>query len=64
MREGENNPIGIILCSKKSPEQINYLMLENNKQIKVAEYFTKLPDKKLLEQKLQETITIAQNRFK
>ncbi len=64
MREGENNPIGIILCSKKSPEQINYLMLENNKQIKVAEYFTKLPDKKLLEQKLQEAITIAQNRFK
>ncbi|NOX46380.1 MAG: DUF1016 domain-containing protein [Chlorobi bacterium] len=63
MREGENKPIGIILCSKKSPEQINYLMLENNKQIKIAEYLTKLPDKKLLEQKLQEAIILAKNRL-
>lgn len=25
-KEGENKPIGLILCSEKSPEQINYLM--------------------------------------
>jgi len=64
MREGEHKPIGLILCSKKSPEQINYLMLENNKHIKVAEYLTKLPDKKLLEDKLQEAIILAKNRLK
>ena len=64
MREGESRPIGLILCSKKSPEQINYLMLENSEQIKVAEYLTKLPDKKLLEDKLQEAIILAKNRLK
>lgn len=64
MREGENKPIGLILCSEKSPEQINYLMLENDEQIKVSEYLTKLPDKKLLEEKLQEAIILAKGRIK
>ena len=64
MREGENKPVGLILCSEKSPEQINYLLLDNDEQIKVAEYLTKLPDKKLLEQKLEEAIYLAQNRLK
>jgi len=64
MREGENKPIGLILCSEKSPEQIKYLLLDNNEQIKVAEYVTDLPDKKLLEQKLNEAIILARGRFK
>jgi len=63
-KEGENKPIGLILCSEKSPEQIKYLMLDNHNQIKVAEYITKLPDKKLLEQKLLKAIEIAQNTLK
>ena len=62
-KEGENKPVGLILCSEKSPEQIKYLMLDNNDQIKVAEYITKLPDKKLLEQKLLKAIEIAQNKL-
>ncbi len=64
MREDENKPIGLILCSEKSPEQINYLMLENSEQIKVAEYLTKLPEKKLLEEKLNKAIILAKNRFR
>lgn len=44
-KEGENKPIGLILCSEKSPEQINYLMLDNEEHIKVAEYLTLLPEK-------------------
>jgi len=63
MQEWENKPIGLILCSEKSPEQINYLQLDNDEQIKVAEYLTKLPEKKLLEQKLQEAIILAKNRL-
>jgi len=63
-REGENKPIGLILCSEKSPEQINYLMLDNDEHIKVAEYMTILPDKKVLEQKLQKAIELAENSFK
>jgi len=60
-REGENKPIGLILCSEKSPEQINYLMLDNDEQIKVAEYITKLPTKLLLEEKLKKAIELAEN---
>jgi predicted nuclease of restriction endonuclease-like (RecB) superfamily len=60
-KEGENNPIGLILCSEKSPEQINYLMLDNDEQIKVAEYLTLLPEKKLLLEKLEKAIAIAEN---
>ena len=60
-KEGENKPIGLILCSEKSPEQINYLMLDTNENIKVAEYLTLLPEKKLLLEKLEKAIAIAEN---
>lgn len=63
-REGENKPIGLILCSEKSPEQINYLMLDTNEQIKVAEYMTKLPSKILLEKKLKKAIELAENSLR
>ena len=62
--EGENKPIGLILCSEKSSEQINYLMLDNDEHIKVAEYLTVLPNKKILEQKLQKAIELAENSLK
>jgi predicted nuclease of restriction endonuclease-like (RecB) superfamily len=29
-KDGENKPIGLILCSEKTPEQINYLLLDKN----------------------------------
>ena len=63
-REGENAPVGLILCSEKSPEQINYLMLDNGGQITVTEYITKLPNKVLLEQKLQLAIELAEQTSK
>lgn len=63
-RESENKPIGLILCSQKSPEQINYLLLDKDGQIKIAEYMTKLPNKKLLEEKLQKAIELAENSLK
>ena len=60
--EGENPPIGLILCASKTEEHIELLQLEKS-NIKVAEYLTKLPDLKLLEQKLHATIQLAQNRM-
>ena len=63
-KEGENKPIGLILCSEKSPEQINYLMLDNDEQIKVSAYLTQLPEKKLLLEKLERAIAIAENNIK
>ena len=61
-KEGENKPIGLILCSEKSPEQINYLMLDNDENIKVAEYLTQLPEKKILLEKLQKAIELGKVR--
>lgn len=62
-KEGENKPIGLILCSEKSPEQINYLMLDNDEQIKVSAYLTQLPEKKLLLEKLERAIAIAEHNI-
>jgi len=62
-KENENKPVGLILCSEKSPEQISYLMLQNHEHIKVAEYQTLLPHKKLLEEKLHKAIEIAKNQL-
>ena len=60
--EDENSPIGLILCAGKSDEHIELLQLENS-NIKVADYLTQLPEKKLLEQKLRTAIEIAKNRL-
>ena len=62
-KEGENKPIGLILCSEKSPEQIKYLMLDNDEHIKVSAYLTQLPEKKLLLEKLERAIAIAENNI-
>ena len=59
--EGENSPIGLILCAYKNQEHIELLQLEQS-NIKVAEYLTKLPDLKLIEQKLHQAIERARNR--
>ena len=58
-KEGEEAPIGLILCSEGNTEHIEYLMLEEDSPVKVAQYYTKLPDKKLLSEKLQRAIAIA-----
>ena len=62
-REGEESPIGLILCSEGNTEHIEYLMLEEDSPIKVAQYYTKLPDKKTLSEKLQKAIAIARERY-
>ncbi len=55
----EESPIGIILCSEGNTEHIEYLMLDKDSPIKVAQYYTQLPDKKLLAEKLKKAIMIA-----
>jgi predicted nuclease of restriction endonuclease-like (RecB) superfamily len=59
---GEESPLGLILCSEKSPEQIELLKLEES-GIKVAEYMIELPPKKLLEQKLHYAIELAKSQI-
>ena len=62
MLAGENLPIGLILCAYKNEEHVELLQLEKS-NIKVAEYLTHLPDLKLLESKLHQSIERAKNRM-
>lgn len=62
-REGEESPIGLILCSEGNTEHIEYLMLDERSPIKVAQYYTQLPDKKVLAEKLQRAIAIAKEHY-
>lgn len=59
---GEESPIGLILCAGKSDEHIKLLTLDKG-NIRVAQYLTALPPKKLLQQKLKQAIRIANKRF-
>ena len=61
MLDGEEKPIGLILCSFKNEEHIELLHLDKS-NIKVAEYLTKLPDLKLLRAKLHQAIERAKNK--
>ncbi len=54
----EESPIGLILCSEKSSERVELLALDK-RDIKVADYWTELPDKRLLERKLHEAVLLA-----
>lgn len=62
MAEGENKPIGLILCAGKNEEHIELMHLDES-NIRVADYMTKLPERKLLERKLQQAIQCARNRL-
>lgn len=59
--EGENLPIGLILCSGKNEEHIELLDLEKS-NIRVAEYLTILPPMELLKEKLHKAINYAKNK--
>ena len=61
-KPGENTPIGLILCTGKNHEHIELLHLDKS-NIRVADYLTALPPKKLLQQKLHKAVEIARNRF-
>ena len=56
--EGENNPIGLILCTGKNEEHVELMQLEQA-NIKVAEYLTLLPSQEVLKEKLHRAIAIA-----
>jgi predicted nuclease of restriction endonuclease-like (RecB) superfamily len=61
-QEGEEPPIGLILCAVASKEQIELLEIHKD-GIMVAEYWTELPPKKILEAKLHQTLIEARERI-
>lgn len=60
--EGENTPIGLILCAGKNEEHIELMQLHKS-NIRVAEYLTVLPPKTLLQEKLHKAVEIAQQKL-
>jgi len=61
-REGEETPVGIILCSESGREEIEYLKLDRD-GIMVAEYWTTLPPKAEFDKKIQTILAETRERM-
>lgn len=61
-RDGELPPVGLILCAESSREQIELLEMHKD-GIMVAEYWTELPPKKELKQKIHNLLVEARERM-
>lgn len=59
---GEESPLGLLLCSEGSEEQIELLQLDKS-GIQVAQYYTELPPKHLLIEQLRKQIKQASQRM-
>ena len=53
-KEHENPSIGVLLCKGKDQTVVEYALARNLSPAVIADYETKLPDKKLLQAKLEE----------
>ena len=61
-QSGEEAPIGLILCAEASAEKVELLQTERD-GITVAEYWTELPAKADLEQRLHQALHDARERL-
>ena len=59
-KEYENPSVGVILCASKDDEIVEYAMSRTLSPLMVAEYKLQLPDKEVLQRKLQELISLAE----
>ena len=60
--EGENSPIGLILCAGKNEEHVELLQLDKS-NIRVADYLTVLPPPEMLRAKLHQAIELARKKL-
>jgi predicted nuclease of restriction endonuclease-like (RecB) superfamily len=60
-KEHENPSIGVLLCSDKDDEVVEYALSRHLSPTLIAHYTTLLPDKKLLQQKLHEITEMLEN---
>ena len=63
-KEQENPSVGVILCSSKDKDVVEYSISKNMSQTMISEYKLKLIDKKLLETKLKEMKNLIDNTDK
>ncbi len=59
---GEESPLGLLLCTEGSEEQIELLQLDKA-GIKVAQYMTELPPRHILMQQIQKSLEAAKARL-
>ena len=57
-KENENPSVGMILCASKEDEVVEYAMSRTLSPMMVSEYQLQLPDKNILQKKLQELINM------
>ena len=62
MEVGEEQPLGLLLCTEGGDEQIELLQLDKS-GIKVAQYMTELPSKELLQCQLHKGLEAARQRW-
>lgn len=62
MEPGEESPLGLLLCTEGSEEQIELLQLDQS-GIKVAQYMTELPPRDVLMRQIQKSLEAAKVRF-
>lgn len=56
MHDGDNPPIGILLCTRKGKKMVEYALAGMDNQLFVSTYLLQLPDKDILEKFLLEEI--------
>jgi len=52
-RQGENEPVGLILCTSKKRQHVELLLSAGPHKLQVSEYLTQLPPKRLLQDRLK-----------
>ena len=62
MREGENPPVGLILCTEKGAEEAHYALDNLPSTILAARYQTELPDEGRLVKELEQTRLTLETR--
>lgn len=62
MESGEETPLGLLLCTEGSEEQIELLQLDKS-GIKVAQYMTELPPRDVLIQQIQKSLEVAKAKW-
>lgn len=63
MEPGEETPLGLLLCTEGSDEQIELLQLDKA-GIKVAQYMTELPPRDILIKQIQKSLEAARAKWK
>lgn len=62
MKDGENPPVGLILCSSKGADEARYSLDSLSSPVLTAQYKLALPDTKLLEAELARTRQVLEQR--